>query len=204
VNVAPAGGGSLPCDPAQGCSATSFGQVQLRDGSTVVSTAQVEQSTTWPPTWTARLYFIPTTAGMHSLTAQYLGTTPNAPSSASATINVAPAIATTTSWAVAPATTMNVGSSQWLSVKVAPTSGGNLACDSTQGCNSTSFGQVQFRDGSTVLGTAQVQPTWTVPTTWTASFNFVPAAAGTHGITAQYLGTTVNAPSSTAASVTVN
>jgi hypothetical protein len=69
-------------------------------------------------------------------------------------------------------------------VTVAPAGGGNLTCDATQGCNSTSFGQVQFRDGNTVLGTVQVQEMLTFPTTWTASFSFVPAAAGTHGISA--------------------
>jgi hypothetical protein len=99
---------------------------------------------------------------------------------------------------------MSVGSDQRLSVKVAPTSGGSLLCDSTQGCSTTSFGQVQFRDGSTVVGTAQVQQTSTSHPTWTASFSFVAAAAGTYGITAQYLGTTPNAPSSATASINVN
>ena len=89
-------------------------------------------------------------------------------------------------------------------MEVAPSSGGNLLCDATQGCSSTSFGQVQFRDGSTVLGTVQVQEQLTSPTTWTASFSYVPTTAGTHGITAQYLGTAPNAPSSATTSINVN
>jgi hypothetical protein len=59
-------------------------------------------------------------------------------------------------------------------------------------------------DASIKLGTVEVQQTSTSPPTWTANFSLVPAAAGTHGITAQYLGTTPNAPSSAAASINVN
>jgi YD repeat-containing protein len=203
VKVAPAVGGNLACDPAQGCSTTSFGQVQLRDGSTVLGTAQVEQTSTSPPTWTARLSYIPTAVGTHGITAQYLGTTVNAPSSVSTTINVAPAIVTTTSWSSTPVTTMTVGTSQRMIVTVAPAGGGNLACDATQGCNTTSFGQVQLRDGSTVVDTAQVQLTSISPSTWAAGLNFTPTTSGTHSLTAQYLGTAPNAASSASATINV-
>src|SRR5437899_2330826 len=114
------------------------------------------------------------------------------------------AAATITSWVTTP-TTMTVGTSLTLSVDVAPAAGGGLPCDATQGCSSNSFGTVRFLVRIMALGKAPVQATVVVvggtpPTVYRASLSWIPATAGSRTVTAQYLGTTPNAPSSVSAS----
>src|SRR2546428_149636 len=206
VNVLPSAGGNLPCDATQGCTESSYGAVLFLDGATVLGTAAVTANfNTAPAQFRASLSWIPTTTGARTITAQYLGTTPNAPSSVSASVTVNPAAATTTTWVVTPPATMTVGTGMGLNVNVLPSAGGNLPCDATLNCSATSYGSVRFLDGATVLGTAAVTANFnTAPAQFRASLSWVPTTTGSRTVTAQYLGTTPNAPSSVSASVTVN
>src|SRR5437870_3440462 len=207
MNVLPSAGGNLPCDATLNCSATSYGSVRFLDGATVLGTGAVRANfNTTPAQFRASLSWIPTTTGARTVSAQYLGTTPNAPSSVSASVTVNAAAATTTTWVVTPPATMTVGTGMGLNVNVLPSAGGNLPCDATLGCTAANtYGSVRFLDGATVLGTAAVTANFnTAPAQFRASLSWIPTTTGSRTVTAQYLGTTPNAPSSVSASVTVN
>jgi hypothetical protein len=100
---------------------------------------------------------------------------------------------------------MTVGTNQHLRVRIAPSAGGTLPCDSTLGCNTTSYGKVRFLDGSTVIGEVNVALSTSggPPFPYEASILWTPSTVGSRTITAQYLGSTPNAPSSTSATVNV-
>src|SRR5437879_4210163 len=207
VIVLPRAGGNLPCDATQGCTDTSYGSVRFLDRATVRGTASFTDNSTTAPAHTPSLHdALPISTGSRTITGQYLGTTPNAPSSVSASVSVNPAAATTTTWVVTPPATMTVGTGMGLNVNVLPSAGGNLPCDATLGCTAANtYGSVRFLDGATVLGTAAVTANFnTAPAQFRASLSWVPTTTGARTITAQYLGTTPNAPSSVSASVTVN
>lgn len=73
---------TLYCDFTQtGCGTATapLGSVQFLDGSTVIGTAPVRYNSSGPR-YEAILSWRPTTTGSRTLTARYLGTTPNAPS----------------------------------------------------------------------------------------------------------------------------
>src|SRR2546427_4167241 len=83
--------------------------------------------------------------------------TPNAPSSVSASVTVNPAAATTTTWVVTPPATMTLDTGMGLNVNVLQSAGGNLPCDATLGCTAANtYGSVHFLDAPTVLLTAAV------------------------------------------------
>src|SRR2546425_706161 len=152
VNVLPSAGGNLPCDATLNCSATSYGSVRFLDGATVLGTASVTANfNTTPAQFRASLSWIPTTTGSRTVTAQYLGTTPNAPSSVSASVTVNPAAATTTTWVVTPSATMTVGTGMGLNVNFFLMM--RRPPRSTLLPYTTLFrsGSVRFLDGATVL-----------------------------------------------------
>ena len=200
VTVAPAVGGALPSDATQG---GTYGQVQFLDGSTVLGVADLARSSDpLDENYYAWISWVPTTTGSRTVTAQYLGTAPNAPSSVSTTVEVTGSVATTTEWTPVPAATITVGTQQLLQVKVYPTAGGNLACDATQGCTTTSFGKVRFLDGGTVLGEFDVS--YDFGTGYVASMYWTPVTLDSRTLTAQYLGTVPNGPSSVTIDVEVS
>jgi RHS repeat-associated protein len=214
VEITLLAGGFLPCDATQSCNSSSFGFVRFLDGSTVLGESPVQGTTVSigglaSTAYRASLNWVPTTASSHTITARYLGTIPNAPSSVSASVSINSAGATTTTWVTQPAA-MTVGTNQALVVQVAPAAGGHLPCDDTQGCGANGFGTVRFLDRSKVLAEVAVQPTVigstldrTADTVYRASLNWTPTAFGARTITAQYLGTAPNAPSAATAAINV-
>lgn len=187
VSVAPTSGGPLNCDMDLGCIPTSYGKVRFMDGATILGEVDVDSG------GEASLDWVPTGTGTHQLTAQYLGSAVNLLSSTTAEVSITGSIETVTGWITAP-TAMEVGNSQTLSVYV----DGHLKCnDPVLGC-----GKVQFLDGTTVLGEVDLVYVKDLKH-YEAALDWVPTTAGTHTITAQYMGTSDNASSLVAATVDV-
>jgi hypothetical protein len=128
--------------------------------------------------------------GMHSITASYGGDSKDAGSvSTAVSVNVTAAQSTvaTTTALTASATQVTAGQSVMFKATVTPQSGSNVAT-----------GAVTFLDGSTSLGTAQLNASAV------ATFSTTTLAAGAHSITASYGGDTNDSPSTSAVvSVTV-
>ncbi|WP_433667316.1 beta strand repeat-containing protein [Nocardia sp. CA-136227] len=140
--------------------AAAGGTVQFADGATVLGTGQVDG------TGTATLQWTPSAAGAHTLTATFSGRDGVTGSNTTAQADVAAAdVASTTTFN--PVTGAKVGTATTLTAKVTPAAAG---------------GTVQFADGATVLGTGQVDATGT------ATFQWTPAAAGAHTLTATFSG----------------
>src|SRR2546428_229316 len=204
VNVLPSAGGNLPCDATQGCTDTSYGSVRFLEGAKVLGAAAVTANlNTAPAQFRASLSWIPTTTGARTVTAQYLGTTPNAPSSVSASVTRTPAPTTATQSRSALASTLMLGNGMGLNVHVLPSAGGNLPCDATRSCSATFFFlMIRRPPRSTLFPYTTLFRSNTAPAQFRASLSWIPTTTGSRTVTAQYLGTTPNAPSSVSASVT--
>jgi len=88
VQIAPAAGGHLACDETQGC---GFGTVRFLDRSKVLADVAVQPTVvgstlnqTADTVYRSSFNWTPTAFGTRTITAQYLGTTPSAPSAATA------------------------------------------------------------------------------------------------------------------------
>ncbi|MGW2661917.1 Ig-like domain-containing protein [Nocardia tengchongensis] len=159
--------------------AAAGGTVEIRDGDASLAIVPVGNDGTAAYQWT------PAAAGAHTLTATFSGRDGVTGSSTSTQVSVAEApvqntASTTTLAAVSGA---QVGKAVAVSATVKP---------------GTAGGSVTFKDGNTVVGTAQVSGDGTATIQWT------PATAGQRTLTAEYSGAgTVNA-SSDRASVVVS
>jgi hypothetical protein len=164
-------------DPTKGGPAPT-GQVTFMDGTTVLKTVSLDAK------GTAAYTTAFTTAGSHTITANYLGDAKTQPSSGTATEQVAAdtrAATTTSLTASAPQAT--VGENVTFTATVT---------DSTKG-GPAPTGQVAFMDGTTVLKTVALDASGTA--VYTTAFT----TAGSHTITANYLGDTKTQPSSATA-----
>ncbi|EME19504.1 Ig-like domain-containing protein [Rhodococcus triatomae] len=147
------------------------GTVTFKDGGVTLAEVPVAANGEASYTW------VPSTAGSHAISAAFSGRSGVTPSTANATITVEQAsvdnVASTTALAIGVART--VGVSSMLSAQVTPGNAG---------------GSVTFKDGDTVIGTAQVDANGVAGLAWT------PATAGQRVIRAEYSGAgTVNASS---------
>ncbi|HLK62359.1 MAG TPA: Ig-like domain-containing protein [Bryobacteraceae bacterium] len=153
---------------------SATGQVQFKDGGTVVGTGTLTSGVT---SFTASNL----TAGQHTFTATYLGdSNDNASTSNPVTVTVTSTPNNTTTTLTASATTISTSQSLTLTATVSP---------------NTATGQVQFKDGGTVVGTAAM-----IGGVSNLTLSNIPA--GTHTYTATYLGD-ANDNSSTSNAVTV-
>ncbi|MGE5644792.1 MAG: DUF4082 domain-containing protein [Acidobacteriota bacterium] len=172
-----AGGAVTLTATVSSSSGTPTGSVQFRDGSTVLATATLSSGR-------ASLATSTLSAGSHSLTAYYTGNSTYAASTSAAvsvTVNSNPATTTTVSSSANPSTS---GQAVTFTANVTATSG-------------TATGSVQFRDGSTVLGTGTLSG-------GRATLSVSSLAVGSHSITAVYAGdSTHNASTSAALTQTV-
>ena len=161
---------------------TPTGTVTFYNGTTSLGTATLDSS--------GVATFSTTTlpAGSDSITASYGGDSKDSSSvSQAVTVLVAQSTVGTTTSLSASATQLAPGQSVTFTAKVAPQSGSNVAT-----------GTVTFLDGTTSLGTAQLNASGV------ATFSSTSLAVGTHSITASYGGDSKDAGSaSTAVSVTV-
>jgi len=138
------------------------GSVTFHDGSSVLSTVTINSS------GQATLAVSTLSVGSHALTASFAANTNYAPSNS-------PAVNLTVQQTVTQ-TTLSSTSSTTLAGKPAAFS---VTVTSATGIPT---GQVSFRDGSTVIGTA------TLSVTGSAAFSTATLALGTHSITAAYAG----------------
>ena len=155
---------------------TATGTVTFLDGTTTLGTGTLSSGK-------ATLATSFSTAGIHSITAVYAGSTTFATSTSPAvSITVTSTLTPTTTALTASPTSVATGATVTLTATVSP---------------STATGTVTFLDGTTALGTATLS---SGKATLTASFS----TAGTHSITASYGGsTTFAASTSPAVSITV-
>ncbi|MFC9787370.1 Ig-like domain-containing protein [Rhodococcus sp. NPDC127528] len=147
------------------------GTIELLDGSASLATIPV------PADGRAIYQWIPATAGSHTLHATFSGRDGVAGSTTTQQVSVAdaPAQSTNSTTTLSPVSGATVGKATTLTAKVNPADAG---------------GTVTFKNGNTVVGTAQVGADGTATTQWT------PAAAGQSTVTAEYSGNgNVNASS---------
>uniref|UniRef100_UPI00056286BC Ig-like domain-containing protein n=1 Tax=Rhodococcus sp. UNC363MFTsu5.1 TaxID=1449069 RepID=UPI00056286BC len=158
--------------------AAAGGTVTFKEDNRVISTIYVTADGTATAQW------VPATAGQHTITADFSGQGSTVGSRATATVTVAPAGGTST----ASTTTLNpvtgavADKASTLKAKVTPAAAG---------------GTVEFKDGTTVLGTAQVSANGEATYQWT------PTTDGQHTITATFSGRTGVDGSTTTQQVTV-
>ncbi|MBP1159389.1 Ig-like domain-containing protein [Rhodococcus sp. PvR099] len=150
--------------------------IEFRDGSTPIGTATLDGAGTATLAWT------PTVRGSHTLTASFPDTAfATASQSAPITVQVAEQNATS-SVAIAPVTGAQVGRASTITATVTPTGAG---------------GTVELRDGAASLATL------TVGADGRVTYQWVPAAAGAHSITATFSGRDNVTGSNTTAQVNV-
>ncbi|WP_137875670.1 Ig-like domain-containing protein [Rhodococcus sp. Q] len=139
------------------------GTVTFKDGAAVLAEVPVPANGEATYTW------VPSTSGAHAISAAFSGRAGVTASTANATITVAEAAAGNVSSTTALAIGGNptVGASNMLSAQVSPGNAG---------------GSVTFKDGDTVIGTAQVDANGNAGLAWT------PATAGQRVIKAEYSG----------------
>ncbi|MFC7450695.1 Ig-like domain-containing protein [Rhodococcus daqingensis] len=135
--------------------------VEFRDAATTIGTATLDAAGTATLAWT------PTVRGGHTLTARFPDTAfATASQSAPITVQVAEQNVTS-AIALAPVSGAQVGRASTIIATVTPTAAG---------------GTVELRDGATPLATLPVTADGKV------SYQWVPAAAGTHTLTATFSG----------------
>ncbi len=164
-----------------GASGSTGGVVSFSDGSTLIGTATVD------PTTQTAVGFTALSSGMHNITATFEGL---------------PAFATSTSAALSFNVTGNVSSTTTLTASSNPIVVGQLVAltANVSGSGGTPTGTVTFMNGSTLIGTATIDPTTGNATGFTSSLNL-----GTNSITALYGGDSgFKASTSAALTVTVN
>ena len=143
---------------------TPNGAVQFRDGATVIGNGTVTNGV-------AALVVNGLSSGAHSLTAAFAGSGNIAPStSAPASVTVQSAAASTFTFAIQWTNPAAQGQPVLLSALVRPLAG-----------TTTPAGNVQFKEGGTILGTAALA-------NGLATVNLNSLSVGTHTIIAQYLG----------------
>uniref|UniRef100_UPI00056A7FF8 Ig-like domain-containing protein n=1 Tax=Rhodococcus sp. UNC363MFTsu5.1 TaxID=1449069 RepID=UPI00056A7FF8 len=151
------------------------GTIEFKDGNDVLGTAQVGANGEATQQWT------PTTAGQHTITATFSGRDGVLGSTTTAQISVTAAdVASTTT--LEPITGATADTEVTLKAKVTPAAAG---------------GTIEFKDGTTVLGTAQVGANGEATQQWT------PNAAGQRTITATFSGRNGVTGSTTTQQVTV-
>jgi pseudomonalisin len=144
------------------------GSLQFRDGSTVLGTVPIVSC---PVAFSTSALSV----GTHNITVAYSGDTNNLPSTSQAVVHTVNAVlATTTSTVTPSATALTAGQSLSLSVNITGNAPG---------------GTVQFFDGNTPLGSP------VLVSAGTASLSINTLQAGSHLISASYLGDVQNAPS---------
>jgi hypothetical protein len=148
-------------------SGTPNGTVQFYDGTTLLGTANLNGS------GTATFATSNLAVGSHAITAQYLGD-PNDAGSTSAPLAQVVQTSTNTVLTSSPSPS-TYGQTVTFSAMVTPTSG-----------TATPTGTVQFYDGTTLLGSG------TLNASGAAAFATSSLAVGSHAITAQYLGDTID------------
>ncbi|MBP1159391.1 Ig-like domain-containing protein [Rhodococcus sp. PvR099] len=156
--------------------ATAGGTVELRDGTTSLATLPVGADGTIHHEWT------PAAAGGHTLTATYSGRDGVTGSTTTAQVTVTEAPVPSTI-AIAPVTDAQVGKASTITATVNPAAAG---------------GTIELRDGTTSLATLPVGNEGKIDYQWT------PAAAGAHSITATYSGHDNTTGSNTTAQVNVS
>jgi parallel beta-helix repeat protein len=142
---------------------TPTGTVEFFDGTTLLGNGTLNG------TGTATFTTSSLAAGSHAITAQYLGDA-NDDGSTSAVVTQVVQNSTATALASSPSPS-TVGQTVIFTATVTPISG-----------TGTPTGTVQFFDGTTPLGTANLNPSGT------ATFTTSSLAAGSHAIRAEYLG----------------
>ncbi|MGW0172840.1 Ig-like domain-containing protein [Rhodococcus sp. NPDC003322] len=143
--------------------AAAGGTVVFKDGGATLAEVPVAANGEAAYTW------VPSTAGSHAISATFSGRTGVTGSAANATVDVAqaPAGNVSSSTALAVGANPQVGVANMLSAQVTPGNAG---------------GTVTFKDGDTVIGTAQVDANGAASLSWT------PATAGQRVIKAEYSG----------------
>lgn len=171
---------------------TPSGTVLFSAGSTQLGTVSVANGEALLTT-----YF--TTDGNRSVTATYSGDNFNASSTSAATNLVVNAPSSTaTTWIKPPKASSIVGVNQLITIKVAPSGGGNLPCDAT--VSPCAYGTVRLMDDDTVLAeTELVAGTYGGTPGYGASFIWTPLVTGPHTLTVDYIGTLAASPSSVSA-----
>ena len=177
---------SLTATVAPAPTGSSTGTVSFFDGATLLGTSNVNSS------GVATFSALHLADGAHVLTAVYSGNSTSAPStSAAVTITITataptlPALTTTT--LTVPSSPLTSGQAVALTATVAPAPTGS------------SKGTVSFFDGTTLLGTSNVNASGV------ATFSAQSLADGAHIITAVYSGTSASATStSTAVTITIS
>ena len=161
------------------------GTITFRDGTTTLDTVTVSAAGTATFSFPAS-----TTAGSHSITAIFTPASVNYQSStsSSSTLTVSPAATSTALTLDNGATQVYLGARATATATVAPVGGVYPA------------GQIEFREGSSVLATVSVSSEGVATYTLAADL-----AAGTHDISARFVPATTNyvTSSSTAATLTV-
>lgn len=155
------------------------GTVTFKDGAATIASATVGADSKATYNWT------PATAGDHAITAEFSGRDGvSASTGGPVTVTVAdkPAESTPSTTALNDVTGAQVGKATTVSAKVTPATAG---------------GTVTFKDGDTVIGTAQVGTDGIASTTWT------PATAGQRTLAAEFSGNGNVTASSDQASVSV-
>ncbi len=138
------------------------GSVTFKDGTTTIGTATVDS------TGHASLSWTPSSAGAHSLSAVYAGTTNFAASTSAAVAQAVSQAATTTALSSSVA---SAAAFQQVTFTATVTATGAKPA-----------GSVTFKDGATALGTA------TLDSTGRATFRYAFATTGAHSITVAYSG----------------
>ncbi|WP_433566470.1 Ig-like domain-containing protein [Nocardia sp. CA-151230] len=157
--------------------AAAGGTVEIRDGDTSLATIPVGGDGTAIYAWT------PATAGNHLLQAAFSGRDGVTGSSTTTQVAVAdaPAQATDSTTTLSPISGAQVGKATTVTATIKPGNAG---------------GTVTFKDGNTVVGTAQVGGDGKATIPWT------PATAGQRTLTAEYSGAgSVNASSDRASTI---
>ncbi|MGW6379590.1 Ig-like domain-containing protein [Rhodococcus sp. NPDC055112] len=156
--------------------AAAGGTIEFKDGNTVINTAQVEAD------GTAAIIWNPDTDGQHTITAIFSGRNGVLGSTTTQQVTVAPVGSTASTTTLTPITGAKVGTAITLKAKVTPAAAG---------------GTIEFKDGNTVLGTAQVSANGEATHQWT------PTAAEQRTITATFSGRNGVTGSTTTQQVTV-
>jgi Bacterial Ig-like domain (group 3) len=154
---------------------TPTGTVQFYDAATLITSASLNGS------GVATLNYAKLPVGTHSITAKYLGNASFGASTSNAVSQVVNSVATTTALTVSPAATI-YGAAVTMTATVTPNTG-----------TVTPTGDVQFYDGATFIETIILN------SSGVAVLTDSKLAAGTHSLTAKYLGSATDTTSTSSA-----
>lgn len=147
VGVNALGQTGLPCDQTQkSCPELGYGKLQLLANGVEVATREVFRD------FAQRFEWRSTEPGTYRLTVRYLGTRAALPSEASFNVEVKPPLATRTTIPVL-GEGLVIGKPSAAIINIEPEANAWLPCFTAPPC----YGQVQLKDGETVVGQADVQ-----------------------------------------------